>query len=161
MDAKVTWDHDLAFVGLAESGFPVKMSSPSGPDVGAGPVELTAMALAACTAMDVISILQKKQERVEAFHVAIHAERATSYPMVITNAELEYVITGHGIHESSVRRAIELSVAQYCPVHAMLSKAFPIELKYSILEGEVDGNRRLVVQGRCGAPAASESSSEI
>ena len=76
MDAKVTWEQDLAFVGIAESGFPVRMSSPSGPEVGAGPVEVTVMALAACTAMDVISILQKKHESVDAFHVTVHAERA-------------------------------------------------------------------------------------
>jgi putative redox protein len=158
VDVKVTWDRDLEFVGLADSGFPVRMSSPSGPDAGVGPVEVTAMALAACTAMDVLSILKKKQERVEAFHVAVHAERATSYPRVITTAELEYVITGRGIREASVRRAIELSVKQYCPVHAMLSKAFPIELKYSILEGDSQGNGRHVLSGRC-TPEELEQSS--
>jgi putative redox protein len=157
VDVKVTWEQDLAFIGMAESGFPVRMSSPSGPDLGVGPVELTVMALAACTAMDVISILQKKQERVEAFHVAVHAERATSYPKVITGAELDYVITGRGIREASVRRAIELSVKQYCPVHAMLSRAFPIELKYSILEGDREGNGQLVKHGRC-APDGLEQS---
>ncbi len=149
MDVKVTWDQDLAFVGVAESGFPVKLSSPSGPDTGAGPVEVTVMALAACTAMDVISILQKKREQVEAFHVSVHADRAASYPKVITSAEMEYVITGRGIRELAVRRAIELSVKQYCPVHAMLSKAFPIELKYSILEGDSQGNSRLILNGSC------------
>ena len=151
MDAKVTWDQELAFVGIAESGFPIRMSSPSGPDAGAGPVEVTVMALAACTAMDVISILQKKQEHVEAFHVSVHAERATSYPKVITSAELEYVVSGRAVHETAVRRAIELSVKQYCPVHAMLSKAFPIELKYSIFEIGSEGNERLVLNGRCAA----------
>jgi putative redox protein len=155
VDVKVTWDQDLGFVGVAESGFPIRMSNPSGPDTGAGPVEVTVMALAACTAMDVISILKKKQELVEAFHVTVHAERATTYPTVITSAVLEYVITGHAIHELSVRRAIELSAKQYCPVHAMLSKAFRIELQYSILERDRDGNGRLVLQGRC-APEGSE-----
>lgn len=149
MDVKVTWDRELAFVGIAESGFPVRMSSPSGPDAGAGPVEVTVMALAACTAMDVISILEKKHEDVHAFHVSVHAERATSYPKVITSAELVYAITGHAIREAAVRRAIELSVRQYCPVHAMLSKAFPIELKYSIFETDGDGEGRLVLNGRC------------
>ncbi|HET6846178.1 MAG TPA: OsmC family protein [Anaerolineales bacterium] len=149
MDAKVTWDQGLVFTGVAESGFPVRMSSPSGPDLGVGPVEMTAMALAACTAMDVVSILQKKQERVQAFHVSVHAERATSYPKIITSAILEYVVTGRGIREASLRRAIELSVRQYCPVHAMLSKAFPIELKYIILEGDDESTTRLVLSGRC------------
>ena len=157
MDVKVTWDKDMAFIGLGESAFPIRMSSPSGPEVGASPVEVTVMALAACTAMDVISILQKKQEDVEAFHVAVHATRATDYPKVVTAAELEYVIAGRGIREPSVRRAIELSASQYCPVYTMLSKAFSIELKYSIWEGESEGAGQLVTSGRCPPPLAEQS----
>jgi putative redox protein len=149
MDAKVTWDKDLRFVGFADSGFPVRMSSPSGPDAGVGPVELTLIALAACTAMDVISILLKKQEAVVEFHVQAHAERATSYPKVITGAVLEYVVTGKAIREASLRRAIRLSVEQYCPVHAMLSRAFPIELRYSLLESAGSGPPVVVKHGTC------------
>jgi putative redox protein len=149
VDAKVTWDKDLRFVGLADSGFPVRMSSPSGPDDGVGPVELTLIALAACTAMDVISILLKKQEEVAEFHVQAHAERATGYPKVISGAVLEYVVTGRAIREASLRRAIKLSIEQYCPVHAMLSKAFPIELRYSILEGGGSGAPVVVRRGTC------------
>ncbi len=147
MDAKVTWDHDLKFTGVAESGFPVKLDSQSGPQSGAGPVELTAIALAGCTAMDVISILTKKRQRVSAFEVRVHADRSGNYPKVITQATLEYVITGHGVDEAAVRRAIELSVNRYCPVHAMLSKAFPIRLTYSIFEAKGKDSLTLVKQG--------------
>ncbi len=136
MDAKVTWDRDLHFLGTADSGFVVPMDSQAGPQTGVGPVEMTAIALGGCTAMDVISILRKKQKRVTAFEVRVHAERSGDYPKVITKATLEYVVVGRKVDETSVRRAIELSVKQYCPVHAMLSKAFPILLKYSIFEGD-------------------------
>ena len=147
MDAKVTWDRDLQFVGLADSGYPIKLDSKSGPDTGAGPVELTAIALAGCTAMDVISILNKKHKRVTHFEVRVHADRSSDYPKVITQAALEYVIIGHDVDEASVRRAIELSVKQYCPVHAMLKKAFPIALNYSIYEGDARGTPQLLKQG--------------
>jgi putative redox protein len=156
MDARVTWEHDLCFEGVADSDFPIRMSSPSGPGAGAGPVELTIMALGACTAMDVISILLKKQENVAAFQVNVHAERATSYPKVITSVELEYVVTGQGVREASLRRAIELSVKQYCPVHAMLSKAFPINLLYSILEGNRGELGSLVKQGSIPEPGTPQ-----
>ncbi len=86
MDAKVTWKRDLQFTGMSDSGFPVQMDSQSSPDTGAGPVELTLIALAACTAMDVISILHKKRQKVSAFHVQAHAERSDHYPKVITSA---------------------------------------------------------------------------
>ncbi len=147
MDAKVTWDRDLRFTGVADSGYAIKLDSSSGPDSGAGPVELTAIALAGCTAMDVISILAKKQKKVSGLEVRVHAERSKDYPKVITRATLEYVVVGHDIDEASVRRAIELSVKRYCPVHAMLSKAFPIGLEYSIFEGDKSNEPRLVKHG--------------
>jgi putative redox protein len=148
MEAKVTWEKDLMFVGVADSGYAVRMDSKSGPETGVGPVEMTAIALAGCTAMDVISILTKKRQQVTSFHVQVHAKRATEYPKVITGAELEYVVSGHDIDSASVLRAIDLSVKQYCPVHAMLAKAFPIDLKYSIFEEDSSGTKRLVKHGK-------------
>ncbi len=147
MDAKVTWDRDLQFVGVADSGYVVRMDSKSGPESGVGPVEMTAIALGGCTAMDVVSILKKKQKAVTAFEIRVHADRSSDYPKVITRATLEYVVTGHAIDEASLRRAIELSVKQYCPVHAMLSRVFPIQLQYAIYEGNGKSEPELVLRG--------------
>lgn len=147
MEAKVTWDGSLTFIGVADSGYQVRMDSKSGPEAGAGPVELTLMALAGCTAMDVISILTKKQKQVTNFAVNARADRATDYPKVITRATLNYELIGHDIDEASVLRAIELSVKQYCPVHAMLVKAFPIELTYSIFEAQAQQAPKLIKTG--------------
>ena len=147
MDAKVTWDRERQFIGVADSGFPVRMDSKSSSRTGAGPVELILMALAGCTAMDVISILLKKRQDVAEFHIQAHADRAQDYPKVITGAVLEYVVSGHSIDETAFLRAIELSVEQYCPVHAMLVKSFPIELRYSIFENGRAGEHQLVRQG--------------
>jgi len=97
--------------------------------------------------MDVISILRKKRQQVDEFYIDAHADRAGSYPKVITRAVLEYVVAGRAIEEAALRRAIELSVKQYCPVHAMLGKAFPIELRYSILEINADGSRQRIREG--------------
>lgn len=147
MDAKVTWDRELQFIGVADSGYQVRLDSRSSPETGVGPVELTLMALAGCTAMDVISILRKKRQQVVAFQVQAHADRAHTYPKVITSAVLDYVVEGRAIDEEALLRAIELSIKQYCPVHAMLGKAFPIELRYSIYERHENGARQLVRQG--------------
>ena len=147
MEAKVSWEKDLIFTGIADSGYPVKLDSNSSTETGVGPVELIAIALAGCTAMDVISILTKKQEKVASFDVKVHAKRVTDYPKVISEAALEYVVVGQGIDDASVLRAIDLSVKKYCPVHAMLEKAFPIDFNYSIYEDEGNGKQRLVKQG--------------
>lgn len=149
MDAKVTWKGNLAFEGVADSGKAVMLDSASDPAerLGPGPMEMVAVSMAGCTAMDVISILTKKKQDVTSFEVKVHAERATDYPMVYTRAEIEYQVSGHGVDEAAVLRAIELSIQKYCPVHAMLSQAFPISQGYVIFEQEGDGTRRVVAQG--------------
>jgi len=144
MEAKVTWQKELAFLGTSDSGYVVKMDSHPGPHSGTSPVQMVAMALAGCTAMDVISILMKKRQEVTRFEVQVHAERAADHPKVITQAQLEYVVSGHALDETAVLRAIELSLTKYCSVHAMLSKAFPIAVHYSIYEDEGNGQARLI-----------------
>jgi len=136
MNAKVTWQKELQFVGIAHSGFPIRMDSNSGPDTGVSPVEMVAMALAGCTAMDVISILVKKKTDVTGFEVKVNADRTADHPKRFTKAVLEYVVRGHDVDEDAVRRAIELSVTKYCSVHAMLKDSFPIALTYSIYEDD-------------------------
>jgi putative redox protein len=97
-------------------------------------MELLAISLAGCTAMDVISILQKKKQEVSGFEVRVHTRRAQEYPKVYTHARVEYLIEGKKIDPVAVERAIELSFTKYCPVQAMLSKAVEIEHSYQITE---------------------------
>lgn len=149
MDAKVTWKGKLAFEAVADSGKSIMLDSASDPAerLGPGPMELVAMSLAGCTAMDVISILEKKKQAVTNFEVKVHADRAEDYPKVYTRAEIEYQVTGRAIDESALVRAIELSIQKYCPVHAMLSQAFPVGQRYVIFEDEGNGARHVVAEG--------------
>jgi putative redox protein len=79
--------------------------------------------------------------------VDVDAARAPEPPKVYTSAVLTYVIVGSNVEESALLRAIELSVMKYCPVHAMLSQVFPIDVRYEIYEEEVNGEKRLTYQG--------------
>src|SRR5512140_2943422 len=101
MEAKVTWEKDLQFVGVANSGFAIRMDSHASAETGASPVEMVALALAGCTAMDVISILGKQRQEVTSFDVKVHAQRSADYPKVITSAVLEYVVVGHAVDETA------------------------------------------------------------
>lgn len=137
MDAKVIWHSQLTFTGSAETGFQVPLDTSvklGGNDDGFRPMELIAIGIAGCTAMDVISILQKKRQNVTEFEVVVHAKRTTEHPMVFTSAEIEYLVSGQSIDEAAVVRAIELSATRYCPAQSMFSKIMPIKLKYSIYE---------------------------
>jgi putative redox protein len=146
MDAKVIWQNGLAFTGVAGKGHQISLDS-NASQTAASPMELVAVAMAGCTAMDVVSILNKKRADVTAFEVRVHADRAAEHPRVFTKAKLEYVLVGHGLNEADVRRAVELSVTKYCSVHAMLDKVFPTDLHYSIYEDEGQGRHTPIKQG--------------
>jgi putative redox protein len=150
MKATVQWKENLTFIGTPDSGFPVQMdadSSLGGTNQGVRPMEMVALGLAACTGMDVISILRKKRQQVTEFEVRVNAPRSPEYPKVFTSALITYIVTGTNIDEAAVLRSIELSITKYCPVQVMLSQAFPMELHYEIYEDEPDGTQRLVFQG--------------
>lgn len=135
MDAKVIWKGRMSFTGSAESGFTIPLGT--SPDVGGDndglrPMELLAIGLAGCTAMDVISILQKKKQEVTGFEVQVHADRAEEQPHVFTKIIIEYLVSGRKVERAAVERAVQLSAEKYCPAQAMFSKVVPIELKISL-----------------------------
>jgi putative redox protein len=139
MEEKVVWKNRLSFTSTGANGFTVPLSSEpevGGDNDGFEPMELVAIGLAGCTAMDVISILRKKRQDVTAFVVQIHADRATEFPKVFTNIVIEYIVEGHNVEPAAVERSIELSATKYCPAQAMLNKACHIEHKYSIIDAQ-------------------------
>ncbi len=137
MQAKVTWRGDMEFEGTADSGHTLTLDA--APEVGGAnkgfrPMELMALSLAGCTAMDVISILRKKRQEVTGFEVQVHAKQAKEHPHVFTDIQVTYVVRGRNIDPAAVERAVQLSEEKYCPAQAMLRKAAPIALKYEIVE---------------------------
>jgi putative redox protein len=85
------------------------------------PVEIVTAALAACTAMDVASIMDKKRQQVESYTVSVGAIQRAEYPQVLTSIELVHEVVGADVTEDAIRRCIELSATKYCPINAMLS----------------------------------------
>lgn len=160
MKAQVEWKGKLSFQGTADTGFEVPLGARpevGGDDDGFRPLELMALSLAGCTAMDVISILQKKREEITDFEVRVDADRQEEHPRVFTQAVIEYHITGKGIKEESVVRSIELSATRYCPAQGMLGEVIPIKMHYFIYEGQADGDQKegspkLLLEGEYLAP---------
>jgi putative redox protein len=156
VEAKVTWKKRLTFSGSAETGFEVPLGAGEavgGDNDGFRPMELFAIGLAGCTAMDVISILQKKRQDISAFEVKVDVDRETEHPKVFTGAVIEYMVSGHDVDEKAVLRAIELSSTRYCPAQAMFGQLFSITLKYHIFEGQGE-DRDLVASGDFLQPVA-------
>jgi putative redox protein len=137
MKAKVTWTGGMSFTGTGVSGFSVPVGtdpSVGGSNDGFRPMELLAVSLAGCTAMDVISILKKKRQEVTAFEVRVYTEQANEHPKVYTHITVEYLVEGSNIDPAAVERAIQLSSEKYCPVQAMLSSSVKIDHTYKITE---------------------------
>lgn len=150
MDAKVTWDHGMTFSGTADTGFSVPLGAApavGGENDGFRPMELMAVSLAGCTAMDVISIMHKKRQDVTGYEVKVNADQADNHPHVFTQAVITYEVTGHEIDEAAVVRAIQLSAERYCPAQGMLAQIMPMELRYEIYEDQGNGERTLVTKG--------------
>ncbi len=114
------WDYNVTF----PSGREVLMTAPAGSsEKGAGPMEFMLAAVAGCTGVDMLSILQKMRQDVQGVEVTITGTRADDHPKVYTAAHLVYTITGRNVDEKSVQRAIELSMTKYCSASAIFKRA--------------------------------------
>jgi putative redox protein len=110
----------MQFVASPSSGHVIAFDERKS-NQGGSPVETVLAALAACTAMDVISIAAKKRQAVERYEVEASGSQRDEYPQVFSEIDLVHVVQGTGLSEAAIRRAIELSATKYCPVNAMLS----------------------------------------
>lgn len=127
-EALVIWKKGMAFDGIAR-GFAIPIDDgPSGPN----PMDLVLLALAGCTAMDIISILEKKRQQVDGFEVRTCGVRADTYPRVYTDIRLEYALRGPDIDPAAVESAIKLSEEKYCSVLGMLKASVNITTTYRI-----------------------------
>ena len=136
--AQLTWNEGLTFTAAVASGQTLQTSSDKddqGVKQGFGPMELMALSVGACTAMDVISILEKKRQEVTAFEIKVNSERAEAHPRIFTSMEIEYILTGKAIDPAAVERAIELSAEKYCSAQNIVKRSVDIQHTYKIIEG--------------------------
>jgi putative redox protein len=118
-----------------------------GDDSAASPMRTILAALAACTSMDVASILRKKRQVPTRYTLHLVGERAEQHPRVYTRIVVEHRVEGE-VAPEALRRSIELSAIRYCPVSAMLSASAEIEHRYRIgAEGEEQLSAVVLVTG--------------
>jgi putative redox protein len=121
-----------AFHAEPSSGHPLDFDDRTS-NTGGSPVETVLSALAACSAMDVISIVTKKRQAISAYRVEVTGSQRDEYPQVYTEVVVTHEIEGRGLSEAAIRRAIELSALKYCPVNAMVSAgATTVHHRYKI-----------------------------
>jgi len=129
--ASVKWIGGQKFVAIGPSGHAITIDSDRATNHAPGPMELLLLALGACTATDLVIILEKKRQKLESLEVLCSGERAIHPPQVWTKLEILYKLHGR-LDEAAVKHAIQLSEDKYCSVAAMLRKTAAISWRYEI-----------------------------
>lgn len=130
--ATVKWVGEQKFLTNSPSGHAMAMDSDRESNKAPSPMEMVLMALGACSATDIVIILEKKRQKLQSLEVVCSGERAAEPPRVWIKLELVFRLHGT-LEEQAVKRAIELSMEKYCSVAAMLRKTAEISWKYELL----------------------------
>ena len=136
MKSRLTWTGERTFLGQTESGHSIAIGTAHGdsPKPGPSAMELVLMGAGACSAWDVVSILEKGRQAVDDVVVELEGDRAEDPPKVFTRIHLHFVVKGRGVDATKVERAINLSVEKYCSATAMLEKTATVTHDFEIVE---------------------------
>ena len=133
MQAEIRWRDKVHFLASADSGHTIALDGPAdagGENRGARPMELVLMGLGGCSSFDVVSILTKGRQDIVDCVTRIEAARADEVPQVFTRIHLHFQVTGRGLDEAKVARAVSLSADKYCSASIMLQRG-GVEISHS------------------------------
>ena len=132
--ASVRYASDGYFIGTTPTGIPQLMDSKGDRHAAPTPLEMLLVSVAACTAFDVQSILEKKRQEVTGYDVEITGTRAETHPRKFTAFHINHIVHGRNVSEKAVADAIKLSDEVYCSVAATVRPTAEITTSYEIVE---------------------------
>lgn len=138
MQCTVNWMPDNGMAFSAETGSGHLLTMDGAPDGGGRnlaprPMETVLAGTGGCTAYDVVLILKRGRHDVRGCSVKLTAERAEVDPKVFTRIHMHFVVTGHGLKDEVVSRAVSLSHEKYCSASAMLATTAQITTSHDIV----------------------------
>jgi len=131
--ATVQYAGDDFFIGTPPSGHAQVMDSKGDRRAAPTPVEMLLVSVAACTAMDVQSVLEKKRQDVTAYNVEVTGTRAEDHPRKFTAFHVHHIVHGRNVSEKAVADAVELSDMKYCSVAATVRPTATITTSFEII----------------------------
>lgn len=138
MHGTIQWRDKVHFTATAGSGHSVALDGPpdaGGENRGARPMELMLLGLGGCSSFDVVNILAKSRQDIVDCVTTLDAERATEVPQVFTRIHMHFTVTGRGLDERKVARAVALSADKYCSASIMLQRGgVAISHSYEVVE---------------------------
>jgi len=122
---RLDWQEGMKFHGLDELGhITVYDSGPEGVvTAGPTPMQVFLQAMAACSSMDIVSILEKRRRKIDRFRVEVEGERVETYPKIYKTIRVKYIISGAGITNKEMKMAVDLSVEKFCSVMGMIDRS--------------------------------------
>ncbi|HNS63472.1 MAG TPA: OsmC family protein [Anaerolineaceae bacterium] len=130
-NATVRWIGGKQFIGIDSTSHSVVLSTPD-EGVGMKPSELLLVALAACTAVDVVEIIAKKRLHLDSLEIRADGEQDSDPPWTFRKIHVHYTLRGTDLTETAVKQAIDLSEEKYCSVAATLRGVAEITTSFTI-----------------------------
>jgi putative redox protein len=139
MECTVNWVAASGMAFMAETGSGHVLVMDGAPDGGGRnlaprPMETVLAGTGGCTAYDVVLILKRGRHQVSGCQVKLSSERAATDPKVFTSIHMHFIVTGKGLPEAAVQRAIQMSHEKYCSASIMLGKMAEITTSHEIVE---------------------------
>lgn len=148
MDCTVTWTgatgtrSGMGFLAETGSGHTLVMDGApdaakpenGGKNLGPRPMETLLAGAGGCTAYDVVLILKRGRHDVRGCSVRLQSERAEVDPKVFTKINMHFTVTGKGLPQAAVERAIQMSHDKYCSATIMLGKTAEITTSFEVVE---------------------------
>ncbi len=132
--ATVKWAGDDLFIGTPPSGHALTIDMKGDRQAAYSPLEMLLVSVAACTAGDVISILEKKRQKVTAYNVQVWGTRVDDHPRKFTAFHVHHIVQGRSVSEKAVADAVKLSDEKYCSVAATVRPTATITTSYEVIE---------------------------
>jgi putative redox protein len=132
--ATVHYAGDEFFIGTSPSGHAQAIDTKGDRKSAPTPMEMLLVSVAACTAADVVSILEKKRQDVTRYTVEVTGTRREEFPRAFTAFHINHIVHGRSVSEKAVADAIKLSDEKYCSVAATVRPTAEITTSFEIVE---------------------------
>lgn len=132
--ATIQYGGDEFFIATTPSQHSLTIDTKGERKSAPSPLELLLVSVAACTAADVVSILEKKRQKVTDYKVEINGTRREDFPRAFTAFHIHHLVYGRDVSTQAVAQAIELSDTKYCSVAATVRPTAEITTSFEIIE---------------------------
>ena len=132
----VKWTDGMSFEADV-AGHRIAIDSDSefgGQNKGPKPKPLLMVALAGCTGMDLVSLMNKMRVEYDSLNIIVEGDLTEDHPKHFTKLKVIYEISGKKVDLNKVEKAVTMSKEKYCGVSYSLKQAMEMEYEIKIMD---------------------------